>query len=181
MIKNHDSFFKRKDEHIALANSELNRKHLKISEYQTYAKANVQDIVSTMRRMVNGKRIHVYVYSADMDNVWFHNETSVQNWKYVVQRRIAAERELSKKDFDYKEIMKVVGLMKTATSVGPCYENLVKEFREVYDRGKCMNFSPSIINWAEAMIPLLTKLWPRGWGRRRNCKWGCKGTLCWSN
>lgn len=38
--------------------------------------------------------------------------------------------------------MKVVGLMKIVTDVGPCNGNLVKEFRKEYDRGKCVKLSP---------------------------------------
>lgn len=98
-------------------------------------------------------------------DVSFHYETSVHNWKYAFQRRVAYERGLGTKALDCKEIMdliQVVGLMKSVTDIGPCYEKLVKEFivnispnfnvegnqeyMKVYVRGKCVKFSPSIVN-----------------------------------
>lgn len=75
------------------------------------------------------------------------------------------ERELGKDAFECKEVMSLIqeaGLMKTITSFGKCYEMLVKEFmmniskecdnkrgkefKKVYVRGRCMDFSPEIIN-----------------------------------
>lgn len=75
------------------------------------------------------------------------------------------ERELGKDYFECKEVMdliKEVGLMKSVAGFGKCYEMLVKElimniskdcnnkrskeFRKVYVRGKCVEFSPEFIN-----------------------------------
>ncbi|XP_050915928.1 uncharacterized protein LOC127131027 [Lathyrus oleraceus] len=86
-------------------------------------------------------------------------------WKYVYQKRLAMERELAQNVLDCKDIMDLIqeaGLMKTVTQFSKCYEMLVKEFivnlfeeyadgkskefRKVYVRGKCVNFSPSVIN-----------------------------------
>ncbi|XP_050898589.1 uncharacterized protein LOC127105439 [Lathyrus oleraceus] len=86
-------------------------------------------------------------------------------WKYVYQKRLALERELAQNVLECKEIMDLIqeaGLMKTVTQFLKCYEMLVKEFivnvseecadgkskefRKVYVRGKCVNFSPSVIN-----------------------------------
>ncbi|XP_050897644.1 uncharacterized protein LOC127104502 [Lathyrus oleraceus] len=86
-------------------------------------------------------------------------------WKYVYQKRLALERELAQNVLECKEIMDLiqeVGLMKTVTQFSKCYEMLVKEFmvnvseecadgkskefRKVYVRGKCVHFSPSVIN-----------------------------------
>ncbi|XP_050919790.1 uncharacterized protein LOC127137364 [Lathyrus oleraceus] len=86
-------------------------------------------------------------------------------WKYVYQKRLALERELAQNVLDCKDIMDLiqeVGLMKTMNQFSKCYEMLVKEFivnlseecadgkskefRKVYVRGKCVNFSPSLIN-----------------------------------
>ncbi|XP_050890684.1 uncharacterized protein LOC127096112 [Lathyrus oleraceus] len=86
-------------------------------------------------------------------------------WKYVYQKRLALERELAQNVLDYKNIMDLiqeVSLMKNVTQFSKCYEMLVKEFivnlseecadgkskefRKVYVRGKCVNFSPSVIN-----------------------------------
>jgi hypothetical protein len=100
-----------------------------------------------------------------MDNISFHSVESSKRWKYVYQRRIALERELSKEGTDLKDIMELieqVGMTKTVCGLGDCYEKLVKEFlvnlssecdnklspefRKVFVRGHCVNFSPSIIN-----------------------------------
>ncbi|XP_050909135.1 uncharacterized protein LOC127122905 [Lathyrus oleraceus] len=86
-------------------------------------------------------------------------------WKYVYQKRLALERELAQNILDCKDIMDLIqeaGLMKTVTQFSKCYEMLVKEFiinlseecvdgkskefRKVYVRGKCVNFSTSMIN-----------------------------------
>ncbi|XP_050914795.1 uncharacterized protein LOC127129701 [Lathyrus oleraceus] len=86
-------------------------------------------------------------------------------WKYVYQKRLALERELAQNVLECKEIMALIqeaGLIKTVTQFSKCYEMLVKEFiinvseecadgkskefRKVYVRGKCVNFSPSITN-----------------------------------
>jgi len=75
------------------------------------------------------------------------------------------ERELSEEALKIKEVMKMIkeaGLMKTVCKLGDYYEKLVKEFlvdnlvdcdnplsreyQKVYVRGKCVNFSPNIIN-----------------------------------
>ncbi|XP_050918566.1 uncharacterized protein LOC127135995 [Lathyrus oleraceus] len=105
-------------------------------------------------------------------------------WKYVYQKRLALERELAQNVLDCKDIMDLfqeAGLMKTVTQFSKCYEMLVKEFivnlseecadgkskefRKVYVRGKCVNFSPSVINnylgrHDEAQPELEVKKWP---------------------
>ena len=81
------------------------------------------------------------VASSHMDNMSFHPETSIQKWKYVLQRRITSERELGEKAIHGKEIMKVIRQMNIVTDDGPNYEKLVKELRKVYARGKCVKLS----------------------------------------
>lgn len=90
---------------------------------------------------------------------------NVEKWKFVYQRKLALERELGKDVVEYKEVMGLiqeVGLMKSVTGFGKCYEMLVKEFivnipkecdnkrskefRKVYVRGRCVEFSLEIIN-----------------------------------
>lgn len=75
------------------------------------------------------------------------------------------ERELGKDAFECKEVLSLiqeVGLMKTVTGFGKCYEMLVKEFivniskecenkrskefRKVYVKGRCVDFSLELIN-----------------------------------
>lgn len=54
----------------------------------------------------------------------------IQKWKYVCQRRIAHEREISKCSFGGHEVLKLLKqscLMKIVSHVGPCYEKLVME------------------------------------------------------
>ncbi|XP_050874955.1 uncharacterized protein LOC127078552 [Lathyrus oleraceus] len=52
-------------------------------------------------------------------------------WKFVIQRRVAVERELGKDAAKVKEVMdliKAAGLLKTVAGFSQCYEGLVKEF-----------------------------------------------------
>ncbi|MCH94584.1 envelope-like protein [Trifolium medium] len=67
---------------------------------------HVQDIVTPGKEMVAGKMISENIPLAPMDNVSFHSAESVQKWKYVYQRRIAHERELSQEALNCKEVMK---------------------------------------------------------------------------
>ncbi|XP_050919118.1 uncharacterized protein LOC127136625 [Lathyrus oleraceus] len=102
----------------------------------------------------------------------------------VYQKRLALERELAQNVLDCKDIMDLIqeaGLMKIVTQFSKCYEMLVKEFivnfseecadgkskefRKVYVRGKCVNFSPSVINKYlgrpdEAQPELEVRKWP---------------------
>ncbi|XP_050894404.1 uncharacterized protein LOC127101109 [Lathyrus oleraceus] len=80
-------------------------------------------------------------------------------------RKVVVERELGKDVVEVKEVMDLintVGLMKTVAGLSPCYEGLVKEFIvnipedivdknikefcKVFMRGKCITFSPTVIN-----------------------------------
>ncbi|XP_057416161.1 uncharacterized protein LOC130710807 [Lotus japonicus] len=123
------------------------------------------DTGSAARKRKIGKRIPENVPAAPLDNIYFHSEESVGKWKYVYQRRIAQERELTGEILHCQEIMKLLeaaGLLKTVTEIGGCYDKLVREFivnvttnctvsghpdfRKVFVRGKCVHFSPEIIN-----------------------------------
>ncbi|GAU44585.1 hypothetical protein TSUD_136320 [Trifolium subterraneum] len=97
---------------------------------------------------------------------WFyHSVISVQRWPYVYNRRLGLERELSNEALKNKDVMNLIkkaGLRRTVIEFGDCFEKLVKEFMtnipeecddpmsteylKVYVRGKCVNFSPTIIN-----------------------------------
>ncbi|XP_058742119.1 uncharacterized protein LOC131614568 [Vicia villosa] len=80
-------------------------------------------------------------------------------------KRLALETELAQNALEYEDIMHLIheaGLMKTVTQLSKCYEVLVKEFivnlhkdcgnketkeyLKVFVRGKCGNFSPTVIN-----------------------------------
>ncbi|WJX12963.1 hypothetical protein P8452_03410 [Trifolium repens] len=128
---------------------------------------DVPNIVSTGKKKIGGKIIPQNVPDVPMDNISFHFIESAQKWKFVANRRLALERELSDEALEQKEIIALIekaGLMKTVSGIGDCYEKLVKEFlvnipedcdnplskehHKVYVRGKCVMFSPAIINKA---------------------------------
>ncbi|KAK2426527.1 hypothetical protein QL285_025188 [Trifolium repens] len=126
---------------------------------------DVPNIVSTGKKKIGGRIIPQNVPDVPMDNISFHFIESAQKWKFVANRRLALERELSDEALEQKEIIALIekaGLMKTVSGLGECYEKLVKEFlvnipedcdnplskehHKVYVRGKCVHFSPAIIN-----------------------------------
>ncbi|XP_045796316.1 uncharacterized protein LOC123890702 [Trifolium pratense] len=105
------------------------------------------------------------VPSVPIDNVSFHCVENVNRWKFVVKRRIAIERNLNEEFLKCEDIMNLIeqaGLMKTVSELGKCYEKLTREFLvnipsdcddplspeylKVYVRGKCVDFSPVVIN-----------------------------------
>lgn len=83
----------RKEEQVSHDNSEVIRKLVQTRESDINSEAYIQNIVSTMRRKVGGKRIHLNVTSSHMDNMSFQSEANAQKWKYVFQRMIGVERE----------------------------------------------------------------------------------------
>jgi hypothetical protein len=120
---------------------------------------------SLSKKKPTTSKLAASVPEVPIDNVSFHFASSVNRWKYVYHKRLALERELAQNVLECKEIVDLIqeaGLMKTVTQLPKCYETLVKEFivnvseecvdgksrefRKVYVRGKCVNFSPSIIN-----------------------------------
>ncbi|KAK2417457.1 hypothetical protein QL285_039754 [Trifolium repens] len=126
---------------------------------------DVPNIVSTGKKKIGGRAIPQNVPDVPMDNISFHFIESAQKWKFVANRRLALERELSAGALECKEIVNLIekaGLLKTVSGIGNCYEKLVKEFlvnipedcdnplskehHKVYVRGKCVHFSPAIIN-----------------------------------
>lgn len=145
----------------------LKRKEVpsKSSESDHDVEHNVQDIISTSKKQALGKKIPTNVPEVPLDNISFHSVDNVEKWKFVYPTRFALERGLGKYSFECKDVSSLiqeVGLMKTVKDFGKCYEMLVKEFimniskecdnkrskefRKVYVRGRCMDFSPEIIN-----------------------------------
>ncbi|WJX12956.1 hypothetical protein P8452_03403 [Trifolium repens] len=125
---------------------------------------NAPSIVSAKRK-VAGRTIPPNVPDVPMDNVSFHFSASAAKWKFVYHRRLTPERELSDEALECKEVMDLIqqaGLMQTVSGLGKCYEKLVKEFivnigedcdnrlskefHQVFVRGKCVDFSPAVIN-----------------------------------
>ncbi|XP_057418587.1 uncharacterized protein LOC130712791 [Lotus japonicus] len=141
------------------------RRHVSDPDSKDDVEPDVPDISTTARKWMKGKKIPQHVPDAPVDNVSFHFPNSAQRWKYVVQRRLTIERELHEDALELKEIMEVIsaaGLMKTVKDLGRCFDKLVKEFivnipadcddasiaeyRKVFVRRKCINFSPEVIN-----------------------------------
>ncbi|XP_050915923.1 uncharacterized protein LOC127131022 [Lathyrus oleraceus] len=85
---------------------------------------DVPDISPTKKTTIRKSPIKVHV--VHLDNISFHLEDGAAKWKFVIQRRVAMERELGKDVADVKENS--------------------KEFYKVYVRGKCITFSPTVIN-----------------------------------
>ncbi|XP_050889831.1 uncharacterized protein LOC127095142 [Lathyrus oleraceus] len=121
---------------------------------------DISPVKKTTVRKSSGK-----VHDVHLDNISFHLEDGPAKWKFMIQRKVAVERELGKDVVDVKEVMhliKVNGLLKTIVGFSQCYEGLVKEFIvnipedisnkkskefcKVYVRGKCISFSPTVIN-----------------------------------
>ncbi|XP_057446843.1 uncharacterized protein LOC130738726 [Lotus japonicus] len=131
------------------------------------SETNVQEILSSEKKKYAGKRIRQNVPAVPIDHVSFHAEENVQKWKFVCQRIIAKEKEVGSDLLECKEMVALIEkaeLMKTILKVGRRYERLVKEFlvnlsvevglpesfefRNVYVRAKCVEFSPAVINKA---------------------------------
>ncbi|XP_057453999.1 uncharacterized protein LOC130745652 [Lotus japonicus] len=136
-------------------------------EYGSDVEGDVEDILPSEKKKYAGKRIPQNVPAVPIDNVSFHAEGNVQKWKYVCQRRVAKEREVGSNVLECKEVVALIekaGLMKTILKVGRCYEKLVREFlvnlcvevglpesiefRKVFVRAQCVEFSPAVINKA---------------------------------
>lgn len=134
-------------------------------ETESDVEGDVRDITASEKKMFSGKRIPSDVPNVPLDNVSIHAPENAFKWKYVYQRRVAKEREIDSDVLACKEIIALIakaGLRKTVMNIGKCYDKLVKEFivnlsedvnnstspefRKVFVRGKCVNFSPAIIN-----------------------------------
>ncbi|XP_050895892.1 uncharacterized protein LOC127102581 [Lathyrus oleraceus] len=139
------------------------RKVREVSESEEDVEEDVPEISPVKKTHV--KKSPVTVVVVHLDNIFFHLEDGASKWKCVIQRRVAVERELGKDVVEVKEVMdliKFAGLMKTVAGFSQCYEGLVKEFIvnipedtadknnkefcKVFVRGKCITFSPTVIN-----------------------------------
>ncbi|XP_050897106.1 uncharacterized protein LOC127103912 [Lathyrus oleraceus] len=92
---------------------------------------NRKDIVSATRKQAYGKKIPTNIPEVLIDNISFHSVENVEKWKFIYQRRLVLEREIGKVAFEGKE---------------ECDNNRSTKFRKVYVRGRCVDFSPEIIN-----------------------------------
>ncbi|XP_050889179.1 uncharacterized protein LOC127094382 [Lathyrus oleraceus] len=112
--------------------SKVDMKKMKVrevSESEEDVEEDVPDISPVKRTTM--RKSHVNVAVVHLDNISFHLEDGVAKWRFVIQRRVAVERELGKDVVEVKEVMdliKTVGLVKTVAGLSQCYEGLVKEF-----------------------------------------------------
>jgi hypothetical protein len=125
--------------------------------------SNIPATSSVVKKTV--KRVPPVVKFVATDNISFHYPEYASRWKFVFQRRMALERELGAEALKIDEIVNLIkeaGLMKTVSKLGPCYEQLVKEFlvnipedcddptsddfQTVFVRGEKIKFSPKVIN-----------------------------------
>ncbi|XP_050890918.1 uncharacterized protein LOC127096383 [Lathyrus oleraceus] len=119
---------------LGIAKRLKNRKGQVIESSSTPSKSirkRASDNISTTKKQASGKKILANIPEVRIDNISFHSVENVEKWKFVYQRRLTLERELSKDAFDCKE---------------ECDNKRSKEFRKVYVRGRCVDFSPEIIN-----------------------------------
>ncbi|XP_050896231.1 uncharacterized protein LOC127102965 [Lathyrus oleraceus] len=99
------------------------------SEPEEDVEEDVPDISPAKKTIVRKSPVKVLV--VHLDNISFHLEDGAAKWKFVIQRRVAVERELGKYVADVKEVMDLIqttGLLKTVVGFSQCYEDLVKEF-----------------------------------------------------
>ncbi|MCI50419.1 envelope-like protein, partial [Trifolium medium] len=71
------------------------------------------------------------VPSVPIDNVSFHHENGASRWKFIYQRRVALERNLSDDLLQCQELVELIeatGLMKIIKGLDKCYDRLVREF-----------------------------------------------------
>ncbi|XP_058765555.1 uncharacterized protein LOC131639057 [Vicia villosa] len=139
------------------------RKEREIVKPESDVEVNVPDIPS--RKKPTTSKLAASIPEVPIDNVSFHYASSTSRWKYVLQKRLAVERELASNALENKEILDLIqeaGLLKTICNLPKCYEKLVKEFvvnlsedcgnnrsvdfRKMFVRGKCVPFSPSVNN-----------------------------------
>ncbi|XP_050890997.1 uncharacterized protein LOC127096476 [Lathyrus oleraceus] len=141
------------------------RNKTSVGPTKRWGKVVTHDIISTSRKQASGKKILANIPKVPLDNISFHSIENVEKWKFVYRRRLVLERELGKDAFECKEVLSLiqkVGLMKTVIGFGKYYKMIVKEFivniskecdnkrskefRKVYAIGRCVDFSPKIIN-----------------------------------
>ncbi|CAJ2651342.1 unnamed protein product [Trifolium pratense] len=148
----------------------LKRKSVPSSDSDFEAEKDDSSIKPPAKKAMSAKKALPQSAAPDIedfpcDNVSFHLPSYAQRWGIICKRRLALERELGKDILECEEIVSLIndaGLIKTVWGLGSCYEKLVrefvvnipigcdnpldKEFQKVYVRGKCVTFSPSVIN-----------------------------------
>lgn len=85
-------------------------------------------IITTKARR---RKLTSNIPSITINGISFHQEDSVQRWKYVVQKRMADEQNIYEKHHSYISIIDLIvkaSLSKTIFDVGPFYPKLIREF-----------------------------------------------------
>ncbi|XP_045798156.1 uncharacterized protein LOC123892411 [Trifolium pratense] len=122
-------------------------------------------IAASSQKAAKKKKTVEDIPPVPIDNISFHRVENAERWKIVVNRRLALERNLHEDFLECQEVMDLInkaGLLKTVTGLGNCYEKLTREFLvnvtaecgnplsseylKVFVRGRCVDFSPAIIN-----------------------------------
>ncbi|XP_058747101.1 uncharacterized protein LOC131620097 [Vicia villosa] len=104
------------------------RKERAVDESESDVKVNVHDI--PLKKKPATSMLAASVPEVPIDNVSFHFAASANRWKFVYQKRLDLERELTQNARDCKDTMdliKAVGLIKIVVHLSKCYEMLVKE------------------------------------------------------
>ncbi|KAA0042905.1 putative mitochondrial protein [Cucumis melo var. makuwa] len=85
----------------------------------------------TITTKIGRKKIPPNIPSVPIDGISFHHEENVQRLKFMVQRPLAAEVNVSNKHQSCMSIMDLIkraGLTKTISNVSPFYPQLIREF-----------------------------------------------------
>ncbi|XP_050915695.1 uncharacterized protein LOC127130773 [Lathyrus oleraceus] len=109
---------------------EINKRKVRDdSDPEEDVEEDAPDISPAKKTTVRKSPVKVLV--VHLDNISFYLEDGAAKWKFVIQRRVAVERELGKDTIDVKEVMDLIQaaeLLKTVVGFSQCYEGLVKEF-----------------------------------------------------
>ncbi|CAJ2671946.1 unnamed protein product [Trifolium pratense] len=148
----------------------LKRKSAPSSDSDFEAEKDASNIKPPAKKAMSAKKVMPQastpvIEDFPCDNVSFHFPSYAQTWGIICTRRLALERELGKDILECEEVVNLINdarLIKTVWGLGSCYEKLVrefivnipvgcddpldKEFQKVFVRGKCVEFSPSVIN-----------------------------------
>ncbi|KAK2402585.1 hypothetical protein QL285_052088 [Trifolium repens] len=95
---------KRKAEKKAVGEKSSKKKKQVVAESDsdTDVEVNVLDITTSGKKRIGGRRVPANIPPAPMERVSFHSEESAQRWRFVYQRRVAQERELSQEALECK-------------------------------------------------------------------------------
>ncbi|XP_058741248.1 uncharacterized protein LOC131613611 [Vicia villosa] len=114
------------------------------SKAVTRSKGVVNVLGLPSRKNPTTSKLAASIPEVPIDNVSFHYASSASRWKYVLQKRLAVERELAPNALENKEVLELIqeaGLLKTV-----CGNSKSADYKKVFVRGKCVLFSPYVIN-----------------------------------